>query len=506
MKKICVIYWDQLSDSLSGIKKIKKSDVLFFAEVKELTSNIPHHKKKLVFLLSAMRHFANEKREQGFNIYYVKFDDPGNTHSMQSEVKRFLEKNKVEEIIVTEPSEYDTLEDVKTWQKNLNIETTILSDDRFIASKEEFKKWAENKKSLIMEYFYREMRRKTSLLMNNDKPEKDQWNFDKENRKSFKKGLEIPGPKQFSPDAVTKDVIQLVEKNFIKHFGDTNPFWFAVTKGQAEKAFDYFCLNALPYFGDYQDAMQENEPFLFHSIIALYINAGLLDPLYICKQVEKEYKAKRIQINAAEGFIRQIIGWREYIRGVYWLKMPNYRNSNFLNTKRKLPEFYWTAKTDMNCIQQVVSMTKKEAYSHHIQRLMITGNFALLSGLNAQEVHEWYLAVYADAYEWVEIPNTLGMALFADGGVLGTKPYIASGAYVNRMSNFCKSCKYNVKEKLTDDACPFNYLYWNFLSRHKDKFKNNRRMTLAYKNLENISEDDRKVIDKKSKDFLDNLS
>ncbi|MEL7452660.1 MAG: cryptochrome/photolyase family protein, partial [Pseudomonadota bacterium] len=344
--------------------------------------------------------------------------------------------------------------------------------------------------------FYRDMRRKTGLLMDGDKPVGGQWNFDSENRKPAKGDLFMPVPHRTKPDEMTEAVIKLVDKRFGDHFGDLDPFWYAVTHADAETAFTHFLDTGLSSFGDYQDAMLEGEKFLYHAIISLYLNIGLLDPLDVCRRVEREYQEGRAPINAVEGFIRQIIGWREYVRGIYWANMPGYDDRNFLDAKRPLPAFYWTGQTDMACIRAAVTQTREEAYAHHIQRLMVTGNFALISGINPREVHEWYLAVYADAYEWVELPNTLGMSQFADGGLLGSKPYASSGNYINKMSDHCSACRYSVSKKTGPDACPFNPLYWDFLVRNEGVLRGNPRMAQMYRTWDRMG-------DQKKQDYLD---
>jgi deoxyribodipyrimidine photolyase-related protein len=308
-----------------------------------------------------------------------------------------------------------------------------------------------------------------------------------------------------TPDAITQSVLALVEARFGDHFGDLTPFWFAVTRADAERAFAAFVELALPKFGDFQDAMLVGEPFLYHAVIAQYLNCGLLDPLSVCRAVETAYLAGDVPLNAAEGFIRQIIGWREYVRGIYWLKMPGYEQSNFFGHTRPLPEFYWTAQTDMACARAAVSQTKEQAYAHHIQRLMVTGNFAMLAGVDPHALHEWYLAVYADAYEWVELPNTVGMSQFADGGLLASKPYAASGAYINRMSNYCRSCRYDVKQRTGPQACPFNALYWDFIARHRGKIGSNPRMAQMLRTYDKFSEDEQRKITDSAATFLASL-
>ena len=285
-------------------------------------------------------------------------------------------------------------------------------------------------------------------------------------------------------------MLKLVASRFGNHFGDLEPFHFAVTRRDGEAAFTAFVKRALPHFGDYQDAMLTGEPFLYHAVIAQYLNCGLLDPLEVCREVERAFRAGHVPLNAAEGFIRQIIGWREYVRGIYWLKMPGYERSNFFGHTRPLPDFYWTAETDMACVRAAVTQTREHGYAHHIQRLMVTGTFALLAGIDPHELHEWYLSVYADAYEWVELPNTVGMSQFADGGLLASKPYAASGAYINRMSNYCGTCRFDVKQRTGPNACPFNALYWDFIARHRGKIGGNPRMAQMVRTYDKFAEDE----------------
>ena len=468
-------------------------------EVVEEATYVRHHKKKIAFLFSAMRHFAEELRAAGWTVDYVRLDQPESTGSFRGEVERAVDRLAADRIVVTEPGEWRVLESMQTWAETFARPVDILEDSRYIATREAFQAWASGRKQLRMEYFYREMRRKTGLLMEGDQPAGGKWNYDSENRKPAKADLSMPAPLRTPPDDITKDVLALVSDRFNDHFGDLEPFWFGVTRAQAQAALDYFIDNALANFGDYQDAMLEGEKFLYHSLLSLYLNAGLLDPLEICQRAEQAYRGGLAPLNAAEGFIRQIIGWREYVRGIYWLKMPGYVDLNFFENKRDLPEFYWTAETEMACMKAAISQTKEEAYAHHIQRLMVTGNFALLAGIDPKQVHEWYLAVYADAYEWVELPNTLGMSQFADGGVLGSKPYAASGNYINKMSDHCKHCSYDVKQKTGPQACPFNPLYWDFLHRNRDRLNGNPRMAQMYRTWDRMSDD-------KKADYLDSAA
>ncbi len=495
-QSIILILGDQLSFDLSSLRQSNQShDIILMAEVAEETTYAAHHKKKFVLAFSAMRHFAEKLKAKGWQVDYIKLTDDGNTGSLAGEIERACKRHNISEVVMTEPAEWRLREALS------HIRT--LEDTRFICTHAAFNTWASPRKELRMEYFYRDMRKATKLLMNGDEPEGGKWNYDSENRNAAKADLFTPQPLRFVPDQITTEVIELVAHKFSKNFGDLTPFWFATSHEDAELALTYFLDHALPHFGETQDAMVQDQYFMHHSLLSPYINIGLLNPLRVCRRVEQRYHEGRVPLAAAEGFIRQIVGWREYIRGIYWLKMPEYVNVNALNATRPLPDFYWDANTKMNCVKQVVQQTREEAYAHHIQRLMIAGNFALLAGLNPRQVHEWYLAVYIDAFEWVELPNTIGMALHADGGLLGSKPYAASGNYINKMSNYCKSCSFNVKQRIGKEACPFNALYWDFIARHYDRFRKNPRMAQTCHTYAKFSNADRSAIAAQAKGFLD---
>lgn len=477
-KAITLILGDQLTPNIASLRASDRTDtVILMAEVSTEASYVGHHKKKLAFIFSAMRHFADELRHARWTVDYVKLDDPANTGALGSEVMRAMARHGSSQIRVTEPGEWRVLLEIQGWTPS----PEILPDDRFICSHAEFREWAAGRKTLRMEYFYRMMRRKTGLLIVGDQPEGGQWNFDHDNRKPARADLFMPQPLRFPPDATTSAVMRLVAERFEANFGDLESFWLPVTRADANRAAQAFIQKALPSFGDYQDAMLSGHKFLFHSVLSPLLNVGLLDPLTLCQMAKAAYRRGDVPINAVEGFIRQIIGWREYIRGIYWREGPDYVRRNALNAKRPLPELYWTGHTRMACMAAAIGQTKEEAYAHHIQRLMVTGNFALLAGVDPHALHEWYLAVYADAFEWVEAPNTIGMSQFADGGVLGSKPYAASGAYIDRMSDHCQSCHYAVKQKTGPRACPLNALYWDFLARHRQLFEGNPRMTPMYR-------------------------
>ncbi len=505
--KLRQVLGDQLTPGLSALAGLDPSaDTVLMAEVAEEAIYVPHHPKKIAFLFSAMRHFAKDLERRGVRVRYSRLDDPKNSGSILGEIDWAIEDLAPSSVVATECGEWRLQSALEGWRGPVPLE--ILDDDRFIASRAAFAAWAEGRKQLRMEYFYREMRRKTGLLMRDDgTPEGGQWNFDKENRQPPDMGLFRPTPPlAIEPDSITSEVIGLVRDRFPDHCGSLDGFAFGVTAEEAERCADAFFEDRLPLFGDYQDAMLTGEPILYHALLSQYLNAGLLDPLDLCRRAEAAWRDGHAPLNAAEGFIRQILGWREYVRGVYWLKMPDYAETNFLNAHRPLPEFFWTGETDMNCLRQCIGQTLRDAYAHHIQRLMVIGNFALLAGLSPKAVCAWYLCVYADAYEWVELPNTHGMALFADGGVLGSKPYAASGKYIDRMSDYCRGCRYDPKKSVGPDACPYNYLYWDFLDRNAETLSGNPRMAMIYRSMSRMAPEKRQAMAQDSAKFLEALT
>lgn len=479
-----VVFGDQLSDDLSSLIDLdRRYDVVLMTEVAEEATYVRHHKQKIVLVLSAMRHFADALRQRGVTVDYVKLDAPDNTGSFTAEVQRAVAKHRPSRIVVTEPSEWRVQALVGDWAACTGTPVEVRVDHRYFASRARFSAWARGRRSWRMEHFYREMRREHGILMDGDQPAGGEWNYDHVNRKSLSARTVLPGRLGFSPDLTSLEVMTLVEIRFPDHFGRLEDFGWPVTRADALLELDDFVAHRLQNFGDYQDAMKVGEPFLFHSLLSPALNLGLLSPREVCQAAEAAWRSGAAPLNAAEGFVRQILGWREYVRGVYWSLMPDYADRNELQTNRKLPEFYWTAETKMRCLREAIGSTARHAYSHHIQRLMVTGNFALLAGVAPREIERWYLAVYADAFEWVEMPNTLGMAIFADGGQMASKPYAASGAYIDRMSDFCSACAYDVKQKTGPNACPFNYLYWAFLIRQQDRLSGNPRLSMPYRTL-----------------------
>ncbi len=505
MPSLRLILGDQLSRDLPTLRDVDAGDVVLMAEVQEEATYVPHHPQKITLVLAAMRHFAQELEEDDLDVRYVHLGDHGNSGSLTGEVGRALEAGHFDRIVLTEPGEWRLHQEVADWEASYGVPVEVRRDDRFVCSLERFRAWAKDRKQLRMEHFYREVRRDTGYLMEGDQPAGGEWNYDSENRKRLPKNERPPKRLRFEPDAVTQSVMKEVGNRFADHFGDLDGFSWGVTRAQALKALKHFIVDALPGFGDYQDFMSDDEDFLYHALISPYLNIGLLSPREVCDAAIAAYEDGKAPIHCVEGFVRQIIGWREFIRGVYWLYMPDYAETQALKATRPLPGFYWGEDTDMRCIAKTVATTRRNAYAHHIQRLMVTGNFALLAGIRPAEVEAWYLAVYADAFEWVELPNTHGMALFADGGVFASKPYAASGAYINRMSDYCAKCAFDPKQKTGAEACPFNFLYWDFLARNREVLADNPRMKLAYRNLDKQDPDLQKDMRGQAKKFLDEM-
>ena len=502
------ILGDQLSPGIAALRDADPAaDVVLMAEVREEAAYVPHHPMKIAFLFSAMRHFAEELRARGFTVDYIAYDDPANAGSLSGEVARAVRRHRAGAVVTTFPGEFRVLEAMQDWEALCAVPVEIRDDDRFFCSPARFRAWAGQKRQLRMEFFYREMRRETGLLMQaHGAPQGGLWNFDAENRKPLPERIGLPPAFSVPPDAITREVLALVARHFPENFGTLAGFDYAVTAEQAEAALGHFIRHGLPSFGDYQDAMRQGQDQLFHSLLSPYLNAGLLDPRAVCAAAEAAYRRGEAPLNAVEGFIRQILGWREYVRGIYWLKMPDYPRSNTFGADRPLPALYWGGETEMNCLRQCVDQTRRRAHAHHIQRLMVLGNFALLIGARPSEVAEWYLAVYLDAYEWVELPNVHGMVLHADGGFLGSKPYAASGKYIDRMSDYCRHCRFDVKESLGARACPFNALYWNFLITHEKRLAGNQRMRMIYASLARMSAEKRAGIVAQAQAFLSSLT
>nr|WP_230198429.1 cryptochrome/photolyase family protein [Luminiphilus syltensis] len=501
-RNLILVLGDQLSLNNPALSDADPAcDHILLAEVTEEATYVRHNRHKLVLLFSAMRHFASRLKRKGFEVHYFQLGDDVST--LKSACKTVLDGHDFERVLVCQPGEYRLAHEFRQWPEALGVEVEVLADTRFLASLEAFDAWADGRKQLRMEYFYRDMRRQYDILMDGDKPCGDRWNYDNENRVGWRQQEDIPPRVNVEPDAVTAAVIEEVSAAFPDNPGDLSQFRLAVTQTGAERQFDWFCEHALSRFGTYQDALVEESPWVFHSLISMYLNCGLLDPLEVCRRVEQHWRNGDCELSAAEGFIRQVLGWREYIRGIYWRFMPDYADENFFGAERPLPDWFWSGETEMRCVSQAVRQSLDLGYAHHIQRLMVIGNFSLLTGLDVQSVCDWYLAVYIDAYEWVELPNTLGMALYADGGSMASKPYAASGKYIQKQGDHCKQCRFKPSKMTGEDACPFNSLYWRFIDRQSDKLENNPRMGLIMANWKKRNPDDKTAILKWADHCLD---
>jgi deoxyribodipyrimidine photolyase-related protein len=499
--RLILVLGDQLSPDIAALRAADRlRDVVVMAEAAAEAQAVPHHPQKIALVLTAMRKFARSLQADGWRVAYSLLEDPQNSQSIAGELLRYAARFGADEVIATRCGDHRLMALLDA----VPLAVRQVPDDRFICSEARFAEWATERKQLRMEYFYRDMRRQTGLLMQGDKPIGGQWNFDHDNRKPAKPDLFRPQPLRFTPDAETEAVLAMVEVRF-RHFGHLRPFHWATDRAQALQVLDHFITHALPRFGDEQDAMLRDDPTLSHAMISPYLNLGLLAPLEVCQRAEAAYHAGMAPLNAVEGFIRQIIGWREFMRGIWALEGPDYTSRNALAHDAALPPLYWGAPTRMACLSHAVAQTRDMAYAHHIQRLMVTGNFALLAGVDPAHVHGWYLAVYVDAFEWVEAPNTIGMSQFADGGVVGSKPYVSSGAYIDRMSDYCSGCHYKVKEKSGVQACPFNLLYWDFLMRHRTKFGGNPRMAQMYRVWDKMEADHKASVLADAAGFLTRL-
>jgi len=443
-----------------------------------------------------MRHFAQFLQTKKWPVLYTALDSQSKAGSLSSELEKTILLKKPQHLIMVMPGESRVLTSLQSVAAKHQLNLEIRDDSHFLCTPEEFNKHIAGRKQIRLEFFYREMRQKTGVLMDGKNPMGDKWNFDTENRGSFgKQGpTNLPQPSQFAPDSITHDVMQLVNQKFAHHPGSISTFSWPVTREHALVALDEFILHRLPFFGQYQDALWEGEVWLYHSHLSCALNTKLLHPKEVIDKAQDAYLQGHAPIEAVEGFIRQILGWREYVRGIYWTYMPEYIDRNAMHASAKLPAFYWTGKTDMACLRDAIGLTLQHGYAHHIQRLMVTGLYALLLGVTPKEVHAWYLGVYVDAVEWVEVPNTIGMSQYADGGLMASKPYIASGKYIDRMSNHCKGCKFNPAESTGDNACPFTTLYWDYLNKHSDTLAKNPRMLMQLKNLHRLSAEKKEEI------------
>ena len=507
MKTLRLILGDQLNRNHSWFNTPDQNKLYFMAEMRQETDYVTHHIQKIIGFFAAMRAFAEDLREQGHEVIYLNLDHPDNTQDLQANLLAQIKKHHITQFEYLEPDEFRLDHQLKNICKNLDLPSHCEDTEHFYTSKKELEEFFQGKKQMIMESFYRSMRKKHQILMLDGKPEGDQWNFDQDNRKKWKGSPGIPAIVHCNNEV--GDLIKLLKKEGVNSIGSlqNETLDWPINLTQAENLLDYFCEHLLENFGNYQDAMHTQEHFLFHSRLSFALNTKIISPKRVIDKAIETYRnqtSSKISLNQLEGFVRQILGWREYMRGIYWKEMPTYKNLNRLENQNALPDFYWTADTKMNCMHHAIKQSLDHAYAHHIQRLMITGNYALLTQSHPDQVDQWYLGIYIDAIEWVELPNTRGMSQWADGGIVATKPYVSSGNYIQKMSNYCDSCQYNHKKKTGEDACPFNSLYWNFLSEKQAHFSKNNRMAMMLSLLRKMDENELSDIKKRAQHIMVN--
>ncbi len=496
-----LVLGDQLDEKASCLEGFDpQQDAIWMAEVDEESTHVMSSKQRSCVFLSAMRHFAQYVQKQNWPLTYTLLDAQDNTGTLAGELDKAILQYMPQGLVMTAPGDWRVLQSLRGVVLRHGLTLDLSDDTHFFSTVRDFAQHAEGRKQIRLEYFYRELRQKHQVLMDGKKPVGGQWNFDADNRSSFGKNGpgHIPAPTRFEPDETTREVMQLVNSRFADHPGSLERFGWAVNRAQALQVLADFIQYRLPQFGQYQDAMWEGEVWLYHSHLSCALNLKLLNPREVVAAAENAFHAGHAPIEAVEGFVRQVLGWREYVRGIYWTQMPDYAERNSMQAQAKLPGFYWTGDTDMACLRDAIGQTLKHGYAHHIQRLMVTGLYALLFGVHPKEVHEWYLAVYVDAVEWVELPNTLGMSQYADAGLMASKPYVASGKYIDRMSNHCKGCRFNPALSTGETACPFTTLYWDYLDKHADTLAQNPRMLMQLKNLNRLSDTERQSIRKQA--------
>lgn len=507
MKTLRLILGDQLNHQHSWLDKTDDSVWYFIAEMRSETDYAHHHIQKVVAFFEAMREFAEHLKEKGHRVIYYTLEDSSNQQSVTKNIQNLIQKHGFEKFEYQLPDEYRLDTELQTLCESLDIETEAVDTEHFLTHRLGIDEFFSGKKTYLMERFYREMRVKHNLLMNGDEPEGGQWNYDHSNRKKLPKNETPIAPKVWNRDV--RSTYERIQNAGVKTIGEIDPehFIWPVTREESLELLEFFATEMLYKFGDYQDALHTDYWSVYHSRLSFAMNVKLLSPLEVVRRCIDEWKSRKdeISLSQIEGFVRQIIGWREYMRGVYWAKMPEYAEMNALNHTAKLPDWFWTGKTQMKCLEKSIKQSLQHAYAHHIQRLMVTGNFALLAGIHPDDVDAWYLGIYIDAIEWVEMPNTRGMSQFADDGIVGTKPYNSSANYMHKMSNYCSNCSYDYKKKTGENACPFNSLYWNFYDRHKEKFSNNPRLGMAYRHLNKMDPKQKAEILETAQNYLQRI-
>ncbi|MFG6416834.1 cryptochrome/photolyase family protein [Roseateles sp. DC23W] len=495
MRDLVLVLGDQLdlaSSAFDGFDAAR--DAVWMAEVAEESTHVWSSQPRIAIFLAGMRHFAQALRDAGRPLHYRRLDDPGTRESLAAQLSIDIAALRPQRLVLTRPGDWRVLQALQAVAADAGLQLDLREDHHFFTTPSDFAAHARGRHGLRMEYFYREQRQRFGILMDGGQPLGGAWNYDAENREAFGAqgpGFDMPQPPRFEPDAITREVIALVRERFASHPGRLDSFAWPLTRAQALQALDAFVTERLPLFGPYQDAIWPGEPWLYHAQLSAALNLKLLTPQEVVAAAEREVRAGRVPVASGEGFVRQILGWREYVRGIYWTRMPGYANANALDARRDLPAWYWNGDTDMACLRDAIQQTLDHGYAHHIQRLMVTGLFALLYGVEPRQLHGWYLSVYVDAVEWVELPNTLGMSQYADGGLMASKPYIASGKYIARQSPLCDRCRYRPDERVGERACPFTTLYWDFLLRHEARFADHPRLALQVRGLARVNEAER---------------
>ncbi len=504
MKKLRLILGDQLNHHHSWYENIDENTVYLIMEMRQETDYVQHHIQKIIAFFAAMQHFADFLQKNGHQVVLLKIDDERNTQNLTQNLNYFFENCNIEKFEYQLPDEYRLDQQLSNFCKSIAIPFEAFDTEHFLTKRDDLATFFEGKKTYLMESFYRSMRKKYQIMMDGTDPKGGQWNYDAANRKPYKGNTENIGVSITDNDY--SHILASINNSKISYIGniDAVHFTWATSREEAIQVLNYFLENLFENFGNYQDAMHTGHWSLFHSRISFALNSKILSPMEVVQAAELYWKShpEKISIEQCEGFIRQIIGWREYMRGIYWAKMPKFAKLNYFENTRKLPSWFWTGDTKMNCLKHAITQSLDHAYAHHIQRLMITGNFALLAGIHPNEVDKWYLGIYIDAIEWVEITNTRGMSQFADGGIVGTKPYISSANYIDKMSNYCSGCYYNKSEKLGEKACPFNSLYWNFYDQHQDLLGRNPRIGMMYQILKKMDNTEKAKIINQAQGYL----
>lgn len=508
-KTLRLILGDQLNENHSWFQNPDPNIIYVLMEVRQETDYVKHHVQKVVGFFAAMRAFADRLVQAGHQVRYLRLDDPDNHQNFEKNIKQIIKKEKISRFEYLLPDEYRLDRQLKKMAAGLSVESETFDTEHFLTRRKDVEDLFKEKKRFLMESFYRQMRKKYNILMDGKKPVGGKWNYDQSNRNRYDGAVPIPAPKVFRNNVT--EIVTMIEAAGIKTIGEIKPkiFIWPINRRQALQLLNEFIDKRLPHFGTYQDAMTTESWSLFHARISFALNTKMLHPMEVIDAaLRKADGAKNgvIGIEQLEGFIRQVLGWREYMRGIYWAHMPDYETINHLDQKADLPDFYWTADTRMKCLHEAIGQSLRHAYAHHIQRLMVTGNFALLAGVHPDQIDAWYLGIYIDAIQWVEIVNTRGMSQFADGGIVATKPYISSANYIRKMSDYCDHCHYDHKRKTGDRACPFNSLYWEFLDRHRSKLSKNPRIGMMYRTWDRMKEDNRKALIKQARHYREHVN